>query len=169
MAGKTNPADVLSRLPLENQPFRERNIAEEYINYVTVNAVPKALTLEQIANATEADPILQQVRCCLSDCEWPDTPELRPYRRVRDELCVTNGIILRGHRIVMPSTLWQTTLANAHEGHQGIVRTKQMVREKVWWPGITHQVETMVKACLPCQSVAGKSAADFFSFNRVNR
>ena len=33
MAGKTNPANVLSRLPLDNQPFRERDIAEEYINY----------------------------------------------------------------------------------------------------------------------------------------
>ena len=62
MTGKTNPADVLSRLPLENQPFRERNIAEEYINYVTANAVPKALTLKQIACATETDPLLQQVQ-----------------------------------------------------------------------------------------------------------
>ena len=56
----------------------------------------------------------------------------------------------------MPSTLWQATLSNAHEGHQGILRTKQMVREKVWWPGIVQQVETMVKACIPCQSVADK-------------
>lgn len=51
MVGKTNPADVLSRLPLDNQPFRERNIAEEYINYVTMNAIPKALTLEEITSA----------------------------------------------------------------------------------------------------------------------
>ena len=159
MAGKTNPADVLSRLPLENQPSRERNIAEEIINYVTVNAVPKALTLNQIARATEADPILQQVQRCLGGSEWPDTPELNPYRRVKDELCMNNGIVLRGSRIVMPSVLWQATLSNAHEGHQGIVRTKQMFREKVWWPDIAHQVETMVKACLPCQSVAGKSTA----------
>ena len=43
----------------------------------------------------------------------------------------SNGIILQGSRIVMPSALWQATLSNAHEGHQGIVRTKQMVREKV--------------------------------------
>ena len=160
MAGKTNPADVVSRLPLENQPFRERNIAEEYINYVTVNAVPKALTLKQIACATEADPILQQVQRCLGGSEWPDTPEFNPYRHVKDELCMSNGIVLRGSRIVMPSVLWQATLSNAHEGHQGIVRTKQMVQEKVWWPGIAHQVETMVKACLPCQSVAGKSTAE---------
>lgn len=69
MAGKTNPADVLSRLPLDNQPFCDRNIAEEYINYVTMNAVPKALTLEEIASATKADPILQQVECCLNGAE----------------------------------------------------------------------------------------------------
>ena len=160
MAGKTNPADVLSRLPLDNQPFRERSIAEEYINYVTMNAVPKALTLEEIASATKADPILQQVECCLNGAEWPDTPELKPYKRVKDELCASNGVILRGSRIVMPSTLWQATLSNAHEGHQGVVRTKQMVREKVWWPGIVNQVETMVKACLPCQSVADKPTAE---------
>ena len=160
MAGKTNPADVLSRLLLENQPFRERNIAEEYINYVTVNAVPKALTLKQFACATETHPILQQVQRCLGGSEWPYTPELNPYKRVKDELCMSNGIVVRGSRIVMPRILWQATLCNAHEGHKGIVRTKQMVREKLWWPGIAQQVETMVKACLPCQSVAGKSTAE---------
>lgn len=47
-----------------------------------------------------------------------------------------------------------------HEGHQGIIRTKQIVREKVWGPGIVSQVETMVKACLPCQSVADKPTAE---------
>lgn len=160
MAGKTNPADVLSRLPLDNQPFRERNIAEEYINYVTMNAVPKALTLEEITSATQGDSILQRVKRCLDGAAWPDAPEIKPYKQIKDELCVRDGVILRGSRIVMPRALWQATLSNAHEGHQGIVRTKQMVREKVWWPGIVHQVETMVKACLPCQSVADKPTAE---------
>ena len=41
-------------------------IVEEYSNYVTINAVPKALTLEEFASATKADPILQQVQCCLN-------------------------------------------------------------------------------------------------------
>ena len=66
MAGKTNPADVLSRLPLEKQPFQERKIVEEYINYVTINEVPKTLTPEEFASVTKADPILQQVQCCLN-------------------------------------------------------------------------------------------------------
>ena len=97
------------------------------------------------------------MQSCLNGSEWPDMTDLRPFKRVEAELCVSNGIILRGSRIVMPSTLRHATLLNAHEGHQGIVRTMQMVREKVWWPGIVEQVETMVKACLPSQSVAGKS------------
>lgn len=80
MLRKTNTGDVLSRLPLDNQPFRKRNIAEEDINYVTMNAVPKALTLEDFASATKADPILQQVKYCLNGAEWPDTPELKPYK-----------------------------------------------------------------------------------------
>ncbi len=53
MPGKTNPADVLSRLPIRAQGPRERNIAEEYINFIAERAVPKAMTLEEIAKATE--------------------------------------------------------------------------------------------------------------------
>ena len=125
MVGKTNPADILSQLPLENQLFQERNIAEEYINYITINAVPKTFTLEEIASVAKADPILQQVQCCLNGAEWPDVADLKPYKWVKDELCANSGVILRGSRIVMLSTLWQGTLSNTHEGHQGIVRTKQ--------------------------------------------
>jgi hypothetical protein len=46
-AGKDNPADLLSRHPLpvnRNKP----NIADEYVNFITVAAVPTALTLHDI-------------------------------------------------------------------------------------------------------------------------
>jgi hypothetical protein len=56
LPGKTNPADILSRLPISPQPPpRERNTAEEYINFITEKAVPKAMTLEQISKATQDD------------------------------------------------------------------------------------------------------------------
>lgn len=42
--GKGNPTDVLSCLPFENQPVRERNIAEEYINGISCQSVPKAMS-----------------------------------------------------------------------------------------------------------------------------
>ena len=54
--GPENPADVLSRLPLPHQPHVEQSIAEEYINYVATNAVPKAMTLAEIEKSILSRP-----------------------------------------------------------------------------------------------------------------
>jgi hypothetical protein len=43
-------------------------------------------------------------------------------------------------------------LSLAHEGHQGLVKTKRLVREKVWFPGIDAQAKSMIEKCIPCQA-----------------
>ena len=69
------------------------------------------------------------------------------------ELSVTNdGIVLRGSRIVVPSTLQQRVIDIAHAGHQGIVRTKQLLRSFVWFPCIDEKVERAIKRCRNCQA-----------------
>jgi hypothetical protein len=45
----------------------------------------------------------------------------------------------------------------AHEGHQGISQTKQLLREKVWFPTIDKQVEEKVSCCLVCQFTTNTS------------
>ncbi|CAB3980121.1 Retrovirus-related Pol poly, partial [Paramuricea clavata] len=45
----------------------------------------------------------------------------------------------------------QQTLALAHRRHLGIVKTKQNLRTKVWWPRLDKQAEQHVKECLTCQ------------------
>ncbi|CAB3992860.1 Transposon Tf2-9 poly, partial [Paramuricea clavata] len=155
--GAENPADVLSRLPLPHQPHVERSIADEYVNYIVSNSVPKAMTLEQIEKASLADPILQRIHTCITSGTWPKEPDLRPYMQVNSELCVQNGIILRGTRIVIPFDLQKPTLELAHQGHQGIVKTKQLLRQKVWWPGIDKDVDKMISQCLPCQAQGPKT------------
>ncbi|KAK3700539.1 hypothetical protein QZH41_000759 [Actinostola sp. cb2023] len=97
MEGKTNPADVLSRLPIAHQPYIERNIAEEYIDYVAKNAIPKAMSAEQIGEATKLDNTLQQIQQSLLSNVWPSIPELEPYLRIREELSVSNGLVLKSH------------------------------------------------------------------------
>ena len=52
------------------------------------------------------------------------------------ELCVIGQLVLRGTRIIIPSKLQPRTLALAHEGHLGVVGTKQNLRTRVWWPGM---------------------------------
>ncbi|XP_033112370.1 uncharacterized protein LOC117113191 [Anneissia japonica] len=54
-------------------------------------------------------------------------------------------------RIVLPVALRQQAIDLAHASHQGIVKTKQLLRENVWFPGIEKAVEQKVKGCLTCQ------------------
>ncbi|CAB3993403.1 Hypothetical predicted protein [Paramuricea clavata] len=57
--GSDNPADFIFRHPLPSSPTsREERCAEEYVNFVSMHAVPKALTLQEIKEATKSDTTL---------------------------------------------------------------------------------------------------------------
>ena len=62
------------------------------------------------------------------------------------------NVILKGTRIVMPMKLRKQAIAIVHEGHQGIVKSKQLLREKIWFPGIDEEVKKVVGECLACQA-----------------
>ena len=81
-------------------------------------------------------------------------------KALSEELWVLGQLVLRGNRIVMSQSLWKHTIALAHEGHQGMTRTKARLREKVWWPNMDKQVEQFVKACHPCQLVGPRSKTE---------
>ena len=59
--------------------------------------------------------------------------------------------MLRGTRIVIPESLRKQCVQIAHQGHLGIVGTKQQLRTKVWWSGMDKDVEKYVKSCHGCQ------------------
>ncbi|XP_041361078.1 uncharacterized protein K02A2.6-like [Gigantopelta aegis] len=70
---------------------------------------------------------------------------------VKDELSVHDGIIFRGERVIVPDELCAHVVNLAHESHQGIVRTKQRLRDLYWWPKMDIQVTELVKSCITCQ------------------
>ena len=74
--------------------------------------------------------------------------------RVKTDLTIANvgNTLLRGTRIVIPQSLQRRVVRLAHEGHQGIIKTKKLLREKVWFPGIDKLVEECVAECIPCQA-----------------
>ena len=161
--GSDNPADFLSRQPCRhvNRASREEKVVEEFVNYVTVNSVPKAMSIEHVRRETLIDPTLQAVIQALRTGKWyqniPDNvhnESYKSYRLLRNELTATvdGGTLLRGHRLVIPATLQTEAVDLAHEGHQGIVRTKALLREKIWFPGMDKMVEHRVKSCMPCQA-----------------
>lgn len=150
--GKQNIADPLSRLLGERtQKEVHAHGSEEYVRFVAVNATPAALTTREVEEASAIDPELREVRQALLDGHFE---KCKPYGPIANELCAIGQIVLRGTRIVLPKALHTRALALAHEGHLGIVGTKQHLRTKVWWPGMDAAAERHCKFCHGCQTVA---------------
>ena len=77
------------------------------------------------------------------------SPEVQDYKRLKDEFSVYNGVVLRMNRILIPPTLRSRAVELAHLGHQGIVKTKQLIRDKVWFPGIDKLTEEKKLSLVP--------------------
>ena len=162
--GTNNPSDFLSRHPCPKIETKHEMSAEQYVNFLTTHAVPKAMTIQEIQNATKTDKTLQRLIEIIHTQAWgsltdppidgEDISELNLFSKVRDELTINEqlGIILRGSRIVIPFSLRQRAIKLAHEGHQGLTKTRQLMREKVWFPRIDKEVETLIRNCIPCQA-----------------
>ena len=82
--------------------------------------------------------------------KWSHNQQLKAYRGIKEELSVFEGVILLGNRIVVPQSLRKPILKLAHETHQGIVKTKQFLRARFFWPGMDQAVEDTIKGCSAC-------------------
>ncbi|KAK3740432.1 hypothetical protein QZH41_004600 [Actinostola sp. cb2023] len=153
--GADNPADYMSRHPDPKHTTSPNHLSrvDSYVNFVTANAVPNAVTLQEIQDATAKDHTLQNLAKVIATQRWYEAGrDVREYQQVKQELTVANGVILRGTRIIVPETLRQRMIMLAHSVHQGIVKTKRLLRDSVWFPGIDGMVEEMINQCLPCQA-----------------
>ena len=125
-----------------------------------------ALDVNAIRRATQDDPTWQKLIELLQNNSWNslntnnlhpeiNTAELRAYELLKQELSLTPeaDLIIRGNRLV-PTKLRHQVISLAHEGHQGLIKTKKLLREKVWFPKIDTLTEKAVKECLACQSVS---------------
>ena len=167
--GKDNPADYLSRNPYANKLSDE--IAEGYIKFITNNALPRALTLSEVQSATSVDATLRAVREGIETGRWPEgeavnLADLRVFQKLAHDLTTLTDpedperfVILNDKKLVIPRSLQRQVVKLAHEGHQGIVKTKQCLRQKVWFNGANQMVEEECRNCIPCQAAtpAGSS------------
>ena len=64
--------------------------------------------------------------------------------------------VIIDHKPLKPQANF-TAVNLAHGGHQGIVKTKQLIRDKVWFPGIDKLPEEKIKNCFSFQAASTKS------------
>ena len=120
------------------------------------------MRLSEIEVATKDDATLQKLVELIRNNAWEsyfskteesdsvDVAELKLLAQVKEEVTVNDevSIVLRETRIILPTTLCQQAIEIAHEGHQGSVKTKQLLREKVCFP----QIDDDVGDCIACQA-----------------
>ena len=154
-------ADTLSRAPLPNNaPLNSidlQDLAELNVMAAIAHLPATDQRLAIYKRAQSEDPQCQMV---LQYCQdgWPSEqdvdPSVRAYWDVQGELTVGDGLLLRGHRIVVPKALQKETLGKLHSGHQGMVRCRLRAKSSVWWPGLNKQLTDFVHNCPACAQMA---------------
>lgn len=144
--------DTLSRAPLDNNfPTPEEDTLT--INVLKYNYMSDVKLLE-IKEATETDLELNLLKDFIVK-GWPRDndsidPQVKKYWQYRDELCFSNGLVLKLDRIVIPASKRQEILLRLHEGHFGIVKTLEFARSCVFWPGMTNDIKRVIDQCAIC-------------------
>ena len=149
--GKTNIADALSRL--NSKVPRDRSEENnDFVRIIAQESTPVALTAKEVERESEKDPELTSVRHYIRSGNWSEC-RMPYYPCIKNELCIIGQLVMRGTRIVIPQSLRSEVVRLAHEGHQGIVKMKNRLRSKVWWPKIDGDAESVCKKCHGCQVV----------------
>ena len=79
-------------------------------------------------------------------------PDVTPYFPMRDELAITDGLIFKGERLVVPKSLRSEIKDNIHLGHSGIEGCLRRARECVYWPGMNAEIKNWILSCETCRT-----------------
>ena len=135
------------RIPENTTDYQVQKQTEKVVNSIVKRNVPESLSVEEVRDSTRNDPILMVAIDIVKNGNGESrykSENLRPYDLVPSELAVANGALLRGSRIIVPNALQHRVINISHEGHQGIVKTKQLLHSAVWFPGM----DRIVRSCL---------------------
>ena len=142
-------ADCLSRQPNKSRS----NLIELDVKVCHVQFSTEKLS--QLRTAVNQDDVLCRLRDVIIH-GWPKeryelNSMLRPYWSFRDELSVENGLILKGDRLVIPSSMQKEILDKVHTSHQGIIKCQLRAKTCVYWPNINKDIEELIGKCTACQ------------------
>lgn len=153
--------DCLSRL-VPNRQDPEIPGMKVKINQVVLTHPTK---LDKIREHTSCNDDMLQLRDAIINGWPPDRfsipTALIPFWPHKDELGYHNGIIVKGDRVVVPSTLQREVLTNIHKGHLGIKKCRLKARRCVFWPNMNVDISKMINSCVNCQIHSGPQPKNY--------
>ena len=144
-------ADTLFRAPVARQDdqYRTEEEIDLYVQHVSASLSASNTQFERIREKQE-DEVCQTLRQYCNE-GWPDSTRvpdaLKPYWQTKDDLSVVHGLLLKAERIVIPTAISLEMLDRVQEGHQGVTKCRARAKRALWWPGLSRQIEGLVKQC----------------------
>lgn len=159
IGSKQNSADYLSRACAETGAAGAPDELEEcedraaYVNFVVDGDLP--VTLSDLRLGTARDIILTSVKRYVLN-GWPRKiidENIKPYFNCRSQLSYENGVLMRGHKVVIPAALQKTICKELHSSHFGVVKMKAEARRRLWFLGVDAALERLAAACGVCSAL----------------
>ena len=147
-------ADALSRvtpLDYEDHDVDKEVLAVSVLAYTAIEEREKT----ELLNETDKDAELQALKMVISE-GWPKkrsslAPNIQPYWKYWDELTIDDGILMKGQKIIISTSLKQQYIDNIHAGHTNIGSCLKKAWEFVFWVNYSKDIQEAVEKCSLCQ------------------
>ena len=123
-----------------------------YLYGIPFTAVTDHKPLVILRKETNKDDTLAMLKADVLQGKLSKRPAVQPFKEICSELSIVKSLVMRGTRIVIPRDLQQDIIVLTHEGHQGLTKTKQYLRSRVWFPSMDRKTTEYIETCRPCQA-----------------
>lgn len=142
-------ADALSRASLDINKSTTEEVVQIHIDSIRAQMPVSDAKWAEIVKETRKDEKLKRV---MEQIHLPGQVKLdKPYQHFKEELTVLDGVLLKGTKIVIPTSMRSQMVKLVHEGHLGIEKCKRRARDVLYWPCMHKDIEAYVQCCETCQ------------------
>jgi RNase H-like domain found in reverse transcriptase/Reverse transcriptase (RNA-dependent DNA polymerase)/Integrase zinc binding domain len=157
--GKTNTADPLTRMDTDTLALNQAKESSRQQQLIPTDALDLQIVreLKQAAAISQIDSHLDLVDSILQLNRT--APEFDITRTLADEKkdywTLTDGLLKRYGRVVVPESLQTRLLTEAHcqiaSAHPGIQKTRQILRTRYYWRNMDKDIKRFVRNCHACR------------------
>lgn len=151
-------ADALSRDPNSEKINTDYLDTQLFIHAVIATSTENE---KRLISAINEDSTLSKVKYYVLQ-GWPDhksnvSTEAKKFWNIRSEIYVHKDVLFYKKRLLIPLKLQHEFLELMHKSHQGVVSSKKLAQECIYWPGICNDIENLVLSCQTCQKYARRN------------
>ena len=169
-AGKYHDAaDALSRFPVFDA-YEEDEINPNKEEEAEVKRIAEDPRMVELAQSAQEDTEYHYITKTICEREkldnLPFDHPAKPYKSVWNNISLvdTSGgrILAMDGRIIVPTSKRKEIMAQLHETHQGIEKSRLAAKEAYFWPGISSDIKSLIEGCEVCQKFRPSQSSEPF-------